>query len=393
MNNTAAFIPYGRQNINDADIEAVIRTLKSDWITQGPTIDVFEKAIAAYCGTRYAVAVNSATSALHIACLAAELKPGDILWTSPNTFVASANCALYCGAKVDFVDIDPQTYNLSVTALAQKLHQASMQGTLPKVVIPVHFAGQSCEMQQMHALSQQYGFQLIEDASHAIGAQYQQQPVGNCAFSEMTVFSFHPVKIITTGEGGMVLTNREDLYQSLLRLRSHGITRDDAFMNGPSDGPWYYQQVDLGFNYRLTDIQAALGLSQMSRLDAFVERRRSLAARYDALLERLPIIRPWQSPDTQSSFHLYPIQLKLEEMKPNRRQVFDALRAQQIGVNVHYIPVHTQPYYRKLGFNRGDLPNAERYYARAISLPLYYDLSEADQDRVIDALEAAIAKS
>jgi UDP-4-amino-4,6-dideoxy-N-acetyl-beta-L-altrosamine transaminase len=354
-------------------------------------IEQFEQAVSAYCGAQYAVAVNSATSALHLACLAAGVQPGDRVWTSPNTFVASANCALCCGAKVDFVDIDPTTYNLSIEALSRKLEQAVTDNCLPKVVIPVHFAGQSCDMEPLRNLAERYRFQIIEDASHAIGGTYQGFKVGSCRFSDMTVFSFHPVKIITTGEGGMILTNRDELHKKLTLLRSHGITRDENLMTGASEGPWYYQQVDLGYNYRITDIQAGLGLSQMQRLDGFVERRRQLASRYDELLRGFPLILPWQAPETRSSFHLYPVQLRTETVKRSRCEVFESLRAQGIGVNVHYIPVHTQPYYQNLGFTPGNFPESETYYARAISLPLYYDLSEATQDRVVAALGTALS--
>ncbi len=383
MNN---YIPYGRQDISQEDIDVVVEVLRSDWITQGPAIERFEEAVAKYCGASYAVAVSSATAALHIACLAAGLGQGDIFWTSPNTFVASANCGLYCGAKVDFVDIDPNTYNLSVSELERKLAWAEKQGCLPKVVIPVHFAGQSCEMEQIAALSQRYGFRIIEDASHAIGARYQGQPVGCCQFSDITVFSFHPVKIITTGEGGMVLTNQEELYQKLIRLRSHGITRNPELMQGESHGPWYYQQLELGFNYRMTDIQAALGASQLQRLDEFVERRQFLAERYNQMLQALPLMLPWQDPDTESSWHLYVIRLKLDKIGKTHRQVFEELGKAGIGVNLHYIPVHTQSYYQKLGFKLGDFPQAERYYQDAISIPLYYRLDEESQDRVVASL-------
>ncbi|MEG4247513.1 UDP-4-amino-4,6-dideoxy-N-acetyl-beta-L-altrosamine transaminase [Microcoleus sp. Pol10D4] len=385
------FIPYGRQDISQADIDAVVEVLRSDWITQGPAIERFEKLVADYCGAKYAVAVSSATAALHIACLAAGLGPGDILWTSPNTFVASANCGLYCGADVDFVDIDPHTYNLSVEVLEQKLTQAEQQGKLPKVVVPVHFAGQSCEMERIFALSRKYGFTILEDASHAIGARYQDNPVGSCLFSDMAVFSFHPVKIITTGEGGMVVTNRADLYEKLIRLRTHGITRNPELMQGESHGLWYYQQLELGFNYRMTDIQAALGASQMQRLDEFVSRRRFLSARYNELLQDFPLVLPWQHPDTESSWHLYIIRLKLDKIAKTHRQVFEELRQAGIGVNLHYIPVHTQPYYQKLGFKWGDFPDAEQYYREAMSIPLYYGLTESDQDRVIAVLREAFS--
>ena len=378
------FIPYGKQDISEEDIAAVVEVLKSDRVTQGPAIAAFEKAVADYCGVTYAVAVSSATAGLHIACLALELDAEDILWTSPNTFVASANCGRYCGATVDFVDIDPKTYNLSIEALEAKLAQA--QGKLPNVVIPVHLAGQSCDMDSIAKLAQTYGFSVIEDASHAIGARYQGKPVGCCEYSDMAVFSFHPVKIITTGEGGMIVTNREDLYQKLIRLRTHGITRDPNLMTESSHGGWYYQQLELGLNYRITDLQAALGASQMQRLETFVSRRRHLAQRYNEHLQDLPLTLPWQHPETNSSWHLYVIRLQLEKIQKSHKAVFEALRNAQIGVNLHYIPVHLQPYYQQLGFQWGDFPNAEQYYREAISIPLYYGLTEADQDRVIQTL-------
>ncbi|XDE62229.1 UDP-4-amino-4,6-dideoxy-N-acetyl-beta-L-altrosamine transaminase [Arthrospira platensis BEA 1257B] len=384
------FIPYGRQDISPADIDAVVEVLQSDWITQGPAIDRFEQLVANYCGVKYAVAVSSATAALHISCLAAGLTGGDLLWTSPNTFVASANCGLYCGADVDFVDIDPHSYNLSVAALEQKLVQAQQRGRLPKVVVPVHLAGQSCEMEKISALAREYGFTVLEDASHGIGARYQNQPVGCCAYSDMAVFSFHPVKIITTGEGGMVVTNRQDLYERLIRLRTHGITRREDWLTEPSHGPWYYQQLELGFNYRMTDIQAALGASQMGRLDEFVARRRGLARRYDELLQGLPITLPVQGAEMESSWHLYVIRLQLQKLEKTHRQVFEGLRSAGIGVNLHYIPVHTQPYYQGLGFTWGDFPEAERYYAEAISLPLYFGLTESAQDRVVAVLREVL---
>lgn len=384
MKNTP--VPYGRQSISDEDIQAVVNVLRSDWLTQGPAIKQFEQAVADYCGARYTIAVNSATSALHIACLAAGLGPGDTLWTSPNTFVASANCGLYCGAGIDFVDIDPHTYNLSVERLEEKLIAAQQNGTLPKLLIPVHFAGQSCDMARIADLAKIYGFRVVEDASHAIGGRYRQTVIGSCSFSDMTVFSFHPVKIITTGEGGMVLTNSRELYEKLARLRSHGITRDSSLMEGDSHGPWYYQEIELGFNYRMTDMQAALGLSQLKCLDKFVVRRHQLVWRYNQALSNLPLVLPYQHPDTYSAFHLYVIQLKLNAMKKNRRQVFEELRASGIGVNVHYIPMHIQPYFRTLGFNPGDFPEAEKYYENTISLPMFPGLSEKDQDYVIDTL-------
>jgi len=385
-------IPYGRQDITDADIEAVVEVLRSDWLTQGPMVPRFEEAIAGYTGARHAVAVNSATSALHIACLAFDLGPGDLLWTSPVTFVASANCALYCGADVDFVDIDPRSYNMSPTALEAKLQAAEQAGRLPKIVVPVHLCGQSCDMAAIHALAKRYGFRIIEDASHAIGGRYRDSPIGDCRYSDITVFSFHPVKIITTGEGGMALTNDAELATRLEMLRSHGITRDADRMTQAPDGPWYYEQQALGLNYRMTDLQAALGLSQMHRLDDYVTRRHALAARYDALLADLPVTRPWQHPDSYSGLHLYVVRVDGGGEGARRRKVFEGLRSRGIGVNVHYIPVHTQPYYRTLGFAPGDFPAAEAYYAEAISLPMYPTLSESEQDRVVQALREALAE-
>jgi UDP-4-amino-4,6-dideoxy-N-acetyl-beta-L-altrosamine transaminase len=385
------YIPYGRQDINQADIDAVIEVLRSDYLTQGPAIERFERMVAEYCGVKYAVAVASATAGLHIACLAAGLGSGDLLWTVPNTFVASANCGLYCGATVDFVDIDPKTYNLSISALTEKLAIAAERGKLPKILIPVHFAGQSCDLEAVAKLSQQYGFQVIEDAAHGIGGRYRDRPIGCCEFSDLTVFSFHPVKIITTAEGGMVTTNNQDLYDRLIRFRSHGITRDPRFMEGESDGPWYYQQLELGYHYRITDLQAALGSSQMERLDDFVNRRHELVERYNVELKGLPLTTPYQHPDTYPSWHLYPIRLQLDRIKLSHREVFEALRAAEIGVNVHYIPVHTQPYYQRLGFKWGDFPESERYYQEEISLPLYYSLSDGRQDRVIAVLREILS--
>lgn len=384
-------IPYGRQDITQADIDAVVAVLESDFLTQGPVVPQFEQAVASYCAVRHALAVNSATSALHIACLALGLKAGDWLWTTPITFVASANCGLYCGARVDFVDIDPVTYNLCPKALEHKLIEAEKAGCLPKVVVPVHLCGQPCDMEAIHALAQRFGFRIIEDASHAIGGQYKGEPVGNCRYSDITIFSFHPVKIITTAEGGMALTNDDALAGHMALLRSHGITRDPALMTHQPDGPWYYQQIDLGFNYRMTELQAALGVSQMHRLDAYVARRHVLARRYDALLASLPLTLPWQHPDSYSGLHLYVVRLKLDDMQRTHRQVFDALRENGIGVNLHYIPVHTQPYFQRMGFKVGDFPEAEQYYMQAISLPLYATLTEAQQDEVVTALQQAVA--
>ena len=385
-----AFIPYGRQDVTDDDVAAVTAVLRSDFLTQGPAVPRFEQAVAAYCGARHGVAVNSATSALHIACAALDLGPGDWLWTSPNTFVASANCGRYCGASIDFVDIDPQTYNLSVPQLRAKLQQARAAGRLPKVVVPVHFAGQSCDMQAIHALRREYGFKLIEDASHAVGGSYLGKRIGDCRFSDVTVFSFHPVKIITTAEGGMAMTNDPELARRMEMLRTHGITRDPAHMTRPPDGPWYYEQRELGFNYRMTELHAALGISQMERLDEYVARRHELARRYDAMLAQLPVTCPWQHPDSHSALHLYVIRLRLERLAVSHRQVFEALRARNIGVNLHYIPVHLQPYYRQLGFAPGEFPQSERYYSEAISLPLYPKLTETQQDHVVAALREAL---
>jgi UDP-4-amino-4,6-dideoxy-N-acetyl-beta-L-altrosamine transaminase len=381
-------IPYGRQDIDSQDIEAVRAVLQSDWLTQGPAIERFESSVAQYCGVKYAVAVSNATAALHIAALAAGLSKGDRLWTSPNTFVASANCGLYCGAEVDFIDINPSTYNLCSQKLEAALEKAARAGKLPKVVVPVHFAGQSCRMDQIAALSSHYGFSVIEDASHAIGGSFLGRKIGACQFSDMAVFSFHPVKIITTGEGGMVLTNRKDLYEKLLRLRTHGITRDPSQMTQASEGAWYYEQIDLGFNYRMTDIQAALGWSQLRKIDEFAKRRRELVARYDSLLADLPVTLPKQDSDCESVFHLYVVRVN----QRIRARVFHDLREQGIGVNVHYIPVHLQPYYRHLGFKLGDCPESEKYYEECITLPLFPGLAYEDQDRVVAALRAALSK-
>ena len=383
-------IPYGRQDINQADIDAVVNVLRSDFLTQGSVVPAFENAVAMHCGVRHAVAVNSATSALHIACLALGVANGDIVWTSPITFVASANCARYCGADVDFVDIDPITYNMSVECLRSKLEGAQKIGKLPKVVIPVHLCGQSCDMAAIHALGQQYGFKIIEDASHAIGGTYRGKPVGNCRFSDITVFSFHPVKIITTGEGGMAVTNDDKLASHMARLRTHGITRDPAEMTHEPDGPWYYQQLELGLNYRLTDIHAALGLSQMKRLEEFVETRNQIANRYTKMLANLPVTVQLQPSDVYSAFHLYVIRLRLPKIKKSHREVFEALRATGFGVNLHYIPVYRQPYYGRMGFNPLNFPESEGYYAEAISIPMYSGITEDQQDRVVTALRKAI---
>lgn len=383
-------IPYGLQEITQADIDAVVGVLQSDFLTQGPMVPRFEQDVAKHVGAKYALAVNSATSALHIACLALGLGPGDRLWTTPITFVASANCGLYCGAEIDFVDIDPHTYNLCPQALERKLEQAEREGCLPKVVVPVHLCGQPCDMQAIHALAQRYGFKVIEDASHAIGGKYQGEFIGNCRYSDITVFSFHPVKIITTAEGGMALSNNAELANKMALLRSHGITRDPVLMTHDADGPWYYQQIDLGFNYRMTELQAALGVSQMERLDHYVARRHQLAERYNGLLAGLPVTTPWQHSDSYSGLHLYVIRLQLDKLQKSHRQVFESLREQGIGVNLHYIPVHTQPYYQRMGFKQGDYPQAEIYYAEAISLPMFQTMTEEQQDTVIAALRKAV---
>lgn len=384
-------IPYGRQDINQADIDAVVAVLRADFLTQGPAVPAFEKAVADHCGAQHAVAVNSATSALHIACLALGVGRGDSVWTTPITFVASANCALYCGATVDFVDIDPRTYNLSVERLAEKLALAEKTGKLPKVVIPVHLCGQPCDMAGIHALSRQYGFRIIEDASHAIGGKYKGEPIGNGRYSDITVFSFHPVKIITTGEGGMAMTNDATLAKHMRLLRSHGITSTPADMQPRSAQEiWNYQQIDLGFNYRMTDIQAALGLSQMQRLDEFIAQRHAIAKRYDQVLSALPVLTPWQHADSYSGYHLYVIRLKLAEINKTQRQVYDALRAVGILVNLHYIPVYRQPHYERMGFNVGHCPQAEQFYSEVISIPMYPALTWAQQDIVVQALRVVL---
>ena len=385
-------IPYGRQDINQQDINAVVEVLKSDFLTQGPQVPAFEQAIIDACDAKYAVAVNSATSALHIACLALGLGNDDWLWTTPNTFVASANCALYCGAKVDFVDIDPRTYNLCAKQLEKKLIAAQKVGKLPKIVIPVHFSGQSCDMQAIHELAKKYGFSIIEDASHAIGGKYKGEPIGNSRYSDITVFSFHPVKIVTTAEGGMAVTNNAKLAEQLDLLRSHGITRDEELMTKAADGPWYYQQIELGYNYRMTELQAALGLSQMQRLEEFVIKRHELASRYDNLLHDLPITLPWQHPDSYSARHLYVIRLQLEQINITHLDVFNALRAAGIQANLHYIPVHMQPYYQKMGFASGQFPEAEKYYKEAISIPLFSAMTEGQQDTVCSTLKTILSK-
>lgn len=383
-------IPYGKQDINQQDIDSVLDVLKSDFLTQGPQVPAFENALIEHTGASYALAVNSATSALHIACLALGLGQGDWLWTSPVTFVASANCGLYCGAKVDFVDIDPDTYNMCPKRLEEKLIKAKVDGKLPKIVVPVHLCGQPCDMAAIGKLAKEYGFRVIEDASHAIGGRYKDQPIGNCEYSDITVFSFHPVKIVTTAEGGAALTNSKELADKMALLRSHGITRDPELMQGESHGGWYYQQVDLGFNYRMTELQAALGVTQMQRLDEFVAARHVLSKRYNEILSALPIVLPYQLEDTYSGLHLFVIRLKVDEISLTHKQVFDALRENGIGVNLHYIPVHTQPYYQSMGFSDGDYPESENYYKEAISLPMFHSMTIEQQDQVKVVLEKVL---
>ncbi len=383
-------IPYGKQEINQADIDAVVDVLKSDFLTQGPQVPAFERALMGVADASYALAVNSATSALHIACLALGLGEGDRLWTTPITFVASANCGLYCGASIDFVDIDPATYNLCPQALEQKLIVAKRQKCLPKVLVAVHLCGQPCDMKAIHALSLEYGFKVIEDASHAIGGRYLDQPIGACKYSDITVFSFHPVKIVTTAEGGAALTNNKKLADKMVLYRNHGITRDEAYMENASHGGWYYEQIDLGFNYRMTELQAALGVSQLSRLNEFVAARHKLAERYCKRLAGLPLTLPYQLPNTYSGLHLFVIRLHLDEISKSHKEVFDALREAGIGVNLHYIPVHLQPYYQKMGFKLGDYPKAEAYYANAISIPMFHGMTYEQQDEVISKLKTIL---
>ena len=383
------FVPYARQSINEEDIAAVTNVLRSDFLTQGPAVPAFEHAIKTYCNAAYGVAMNSATSALHVACLALEVGPGDIVWTSPISFVASANCALYCGARVDFVDIDPETFNMSVAALTTKLDTAKLANALPKVVIPVHLAGQSCDMVSINALAKKYGFKIIEDASHAIGGTFQGTPVGSCQYSDITILSFHPVKIITSGEGGMALTNNAALADSMSRTRSHGITRDAQNFANLSEGPWYYEQQSLGFNYRLTDIAAALGLSQFKRIDSFIARRNEIAQTYDALFADSTIATPVISNEIVSAFHLYIIRLPFQNFQKQR--FFEIAHQNNIGLNVHYIPIYRQPFFTKMGFSPNDFQSAEKYYSDAVSIPMYADLTYEQQQHVASVLISAAA--
>lgn len=391
MKTSYEIIPYGRQSISEADIQSVVDVLRSDFLTQGPVVPAFEGALAVYCHAQHGIAVNSATSALHVACLALDLAAGDWLWTSAITFVASANCGLYCGARVDFVDIDPRTFNMCHVALERKLEDAKKQGRLPKVVVPVHMCGQPCDMAAIHALSMKYGFKIIEDASHAIGARYRQEPVGNCRYSDITVFSFHPVKIITTAEGGMAMTNDAKLAKKMAQFRSHGISHNASDLEAhPSDEIWNYQQLNLGLNYRMTELQAALGLSQLEKLDEFVRSRRNIAAYYDEALKSLPIKTPWQHPDARSSFHLYPVQFEASVCGKSQQEVYQSLTHAGIRVNLHYIPVYRHPYYQRMGFSAGYCSHAEHYFKTAISIPVYATMTHEQQIRVIHEIRSAL---
>jgi UDP-4-amino-4,6-dideoxy-N-acetyl-beta-L-altrosamine transaminase len=384
-------VPYARQNVSEEDIAAVTAVLRSDFLTQGPAVPLFEERVAVLCGAKHAIAVSSATAGLHLACLALGLGPGRALWTSPNTFVASANCARYCGAEVDFVDVEPDSGNISVAALAEKLERAAREKRLPAILVPVAFSGLPCDLAEISALARKHGIAVVEDAAHALGATYRGGPIGDGRFSDCTVLSFHAVKIATTGEGGVILTDRDELAAHLRRLRTHGITREAAELTAPPEGPWCYEQVELGFHYRLTDIQAALGSSQLGRLPAFLRRRRELAARYDALLGELPMLLPARREDRESSWHLYPIRIDPLRCRRSRAEIYAGMRAAGIGVNVHYIPVHLQPYYRRLGFRPGDFPAAEARYAAALTLPLFYGLTDQQQDAVVAALRKEVA--
>ena len=386
-------IPYGRQEISKDDIKSVLKILKSDWLTQGPNVQMFEDLVAERVGADFAVACNSATSALHLACKSLDLKKGDIVWTSPNSFVASANAAIYCGAKVDFVDIDPHTYNLSIEKLEKKLIYAKKKNCLPKIIIPVHFAGQSCDMRRIHKLSKRYKFKIIEDASHAIGSSYENQKVGNCKYSSITVFSFHPVKIITTAEGGIATTNNRKIAERLIRDRSHGITRNKTnFKKNSKDEIWNYQQVDIGFNYRMNDIQAGLGISQLKKLDEFIQKRHQIVNFYNSELSSLGICLPYQHIKTYSSYHLYPIRVSKKKGGINQRKLFDYLRGNNIGVNLHYIPIYRHPYFRDLGFKKGYCEEAENHFKEVISLPIFSNLRKQEQKFVIESIKEIYKK-
>lgn len=383
-------IPYGKQDISDDDIKAVVEVLRSDNLTQGPVVPKFEEAIADYCNVNHAIAVNSATSALHIACISLGVGNNDIVWTTPITFVASSNCAIYCGAKVDFVDIDPMTYNMSINALKIKLEKAEKKGKLPKVVIPVHLSGQSCEMKEIFDLSKKYGFRIIEDASHAIGGKYLNEPIGNCKFCDITIFSFHPVKVITSGEGGMAVTNNISLATELYRLRSHGIVRHPSELTSVSDGPWYYQQVSLGYNYRMSDIHAALGLSQLNRLNEFVNKRHEVVNFYNQTFTEDWIQKPYQHPDTFSGLHLYIIRIKEKNKTISHIQLFERLRSAGILVNLHYIPIYRHPYYQNFGYDISEYPESEKYYSEAISLPLYTNITDEQLVTIVNLIKNPI---
>lgn len=386
----STFIPYGKQSICEEDVKAVLETLHSDWLTCGPAVSQFEAAISSYCGAQHAIAVSNGTAALHLACLALDVKEGDVVWTSPNTFLASANCALFCGASVDFVDIDPVTYNMSAERLEEKLKAAKQVGKLPKVVIPVDFAGQSCDMQKMRSLADEYGFYIIEDACHALGGKYQNKPIGSCQYADMTIFSFHPVKVITTAEGGAITTNDKKISQKLQLLRAHGMTRDESLMTEEPHGPWFYEQCALGYNYRISDLQCALGISQMRKLDEFIAKRNMIAKKYDELLSGLPLVLPKVLDGNYSAFHLYVVQVDPSKTDKTRLSLFNYLRENNIGANVHYIPVHTQPVYRdRFGFKKGDFPEAESYYKHVISLPIFPLMEDKEVSIVCSVLQGA----
>ena len=383
-------IPYGKQEITQSDIDSVIEVLKSDFLTQGPIVPIFENHIKNYCGSKYAIASNSATSSLHSACHALGVSKGDIVWTSANTFVASSNCAIYCGATVDFIDIDPRSFNICLNKLESKLILAKKNGNLPKVLIPVHLTGQSCDMKKIYELSLTYNFKIIEDASHSIGSKYLDRYVGSCDYSDITIFSFHPVKIITTGEGGIATTNDKNLAEKLNLFRSHGVTRDSKLMKKHSDGPWYYEQIDIGYNYRMTELQAALGISQLERIESIISKRHLIANEYNKKLKDLPLRLPWQDNKSYSSYHLYVIRLNLDQIEISHKDFFIKMRDEGILINLHYIPVYLHPYYKKLGFKEGHCPEAEKYYDDAISIPMFPSLTSEEQDKVINTIKSIL---